>query len=355
MREPTGLASGLADLLRFAVRSGLPRGELVATCAIDERELADPDGRVRVSAYYALLEAVVERSGDPFFALRYLDQVAPDSIGAVGFLAVSSATLGQALERIVRFQRVLSGGDRFEMRRGRSSARFQVSSFGPTRPAHAITAEMYAYDTSALAARLSGAPVRLERLELRHAPRAPAGEYHRRFGVVPRFGAPANRWSIPQRTLAHPMPRADAGLARVLERQVSRVEGTLPRSGSLAEELRLAIGTRLADGRPPLAELARALRLVPRTLQRRLDDEGLSYRELVDEARRAIALASLARGESIAEASFLAGFSQPRALHRAFRRWTGTTPEIFRAAQAPPEAGSSPRAKQPAGSERRAK
>jgi AraC-like DNA-binding protein len=69
-----------------------------------------------------------------------------------------------------------------------------------------------------------------------------------------------------------------------------------------------------------------------RTLQRELRARSKSHRELVDEVRRELALQLLAREEtSIMEVAYEVGFARLQAFYRAFARWTGTTPALFRA------------------------
>jgi AraC-like DNA-binding protein len=92
--------------------------------------------------------------------------------------------------------------------------------------------------------------------------------------------------------------------------------------------------------------VAGALRLTPRTLQRRLAAEGQPFASVVDGIRRAQAERWLRVGTSIAETSFLVGYSEPRAFHRAFKRWIGTTPEAWRLEAAVPlTSGSTTRAR----------
>jgi len=77
--------------------------------------------------------------------------------------------------------------------------------------------------------------------------------------------------------------------------------------------------------------LARQLAMSPRTLQRRLAAEQVSYQELLDDARKEAAARYL--GEStlaICEVAYLVGYSEPAPFHRAFKRWYGMTPENFR-------------------------
>jgi AraC-like DNA-binding protein len=293
--------------------------------------LADPDARLPLRCYYALLEAAAELLGDPLFGLAYVDQVEPAAIGAVGFLATTSRTLGESIERVIRFHRVLTEGDVFTLERRGPVARFEVEPFGPPRPAHAHVVEMYAFDCLVMSARMTGAPIEVLDFEVRHAPLGPAEGYERYLGCVPRFGGARNTWSIPADTLERPLPKADAALARFLEGYVERLDAALPRRAFL-DAVRAEIGARLVDRELSLGALAAALRHSPRSLQRRLAQEGTSLSAQIDAVRRERAFALLAANLALAEVSWLLGFSEPRAFHRAFRRWTGRTPRAWRAA-----------------------
>ena len=82
--------------------------------------------------------------------------------------------------------------------------------------------------------------------------------------------------------------------------------------------------------------VARRLSTTARTLQRRLARSGTSFEELRDDARRQAAELYLSTTTlTIAEVTYLLGYSEPTAFHRAFRRWHGTTPQAFRAQAAP--------------------
>ena len=90
------------------------------------------------------------------------------------------------------------------------------------------------------------------------------------------------------------------------------------------------VGARLEAGAPDLRTLAGALGLAPRTLQRRLQAEGETLAGLVDAVRRARAAELLATAMPLAEVSQRLGYAEPSVFFRAFRRWTGCTPEGYR-------------------------
>jgi AraC-like DNA-binding protein len=124
--------------------------------------------------------------------------------------------------------------------------------------------------------------------------------------------------------------RSDPVLRHVLEQQANR----LPSADGVAFEVRRALAKRIAGGDTRIDSVARDLATTPRTLQRRLAAAGLSYQDLVELTRREAAEKYLANlSLSIAEVAYLLGYSEPSALHRAFKRWNGTTPQAFRHAQ----------------------
>ena len=90
------------------------------------------------------------------------------------------------------------------------------------------------------------------------------------------------------------------------------------------------LSERLRGHAPTLDEMAEALGTSGRTLRRRLQSEGQTFHGLLDEVRLAVAKRHIeARTLSLPELAFLLGFSEASAFHRAFRRWTGTTPQSY--------------------------
>jgi AraC-like DNA-binding protein len=105
----------------------------------------------------------------------------------------------------------------------------------------------------------------------------------------------------------------------------------LPKGEAAADAVRRCLAGELCHGQPTLQQIARRLHMSPKTLHRRLDDEGTSFRRVLTEVRRELAARHLTEDQlAISEIAFLLGFSEPSAFHRAFRRWTGHAPLAFR-------------------------
>ena len=84
-------------------------------------------------------------------------------------------------------------------------------------------------------------------------------------------------------------------------------------------------------GAPTIDAVAQNLHYSVRTLCRRLAAEGTTFQAIKDEVRRDIAIQRLTRsGDAIAEIAYDVGFDNPTAFHRAFRHWTGSTPNAYR-------------------------
>jgi AraC-like DNA-binding protein len=105
----------------------------------------------------------------------------------------------------------------------------------------------------------------------------------------------------------------------------------LPKCEAATDAVRRCLVGELCNGQPTLQQIAPRLHMNPRTLHRRLDDAGTSFRRVLMELRRELAARHLTEDQlAISEIAFLLGFSEPSAFHRAFKRWTGHAPLAFR-------------------------
>jgi AraC-like DNA-binding protein len=138
------------------------------------------------------------------------------------------------------------------------------------------------------------------------------------FGCQPIWRAPVNELVLPASAWDLPLETSDPTLLGYLE----TLAGREPQRDDM-ERLRVQVACSLsAAGAPSLTAAARALGVGSRTLQRRLDERGISYRELVDDVRREAVARLMTDGTlSLDEVSYLVGFNDASALRKARRRW----------------------------------
>jgi AraC-like DNA-binding protein len=123
-------------------------------------------------------------------------------------------------------------------------------------------------------------------------------------------------------------------LRHVLEAHADDILARLPKRAGLALDVQRALASRVADGNATIDGIARQLAISGRTLQRRLAAEGVSYQQLLDDARKEAATRYICEPSlSICEIACLVGYSEPAPFHRAFKRWFGVTPDIYRQTQ----------------------
>jgi AraC-like DNA-binding protein len=330
-REPTVQANSLLKVVAAAGEAGLDVDGLLDAVHLGRAALAEPDARVPLRALIALYELAATRAGDPVFGLRVGARSHPRMFDVLGYAAVAEATLGHAFGVVDRFLRVLQEGA--EVRLGRRGDRAHVS--------YAITASTVApgrHETEATMAILvrfieaaTGRRFRPDEVELAHPAPADTAEHRRVFGVTPRFGAGRNRLHFGHAWLDAPLVAADPGLVRVLERHLTALAELLPAETSEVAPVRDSIARLLRGGPPSIGAVASAMALSERTLQRRLRQHGVTFTALVEEVRRDLATRYLGEARlSIGEVGFLLGYADTAGFYRAFRRWTGTTPVVYR-------------------------
>jgi AraC-like DNA-binding protein len=146
-----------------------------------------------------------------------------------------------------------------------------------------------------------------------------------------RFGQPANRALLSRADLALPLAARDAAMAALHERladdELARLEGA-----RTSHQVRKLLATRALRGEPRREHIAATLKLSDRTLQRRLQAEGTSFHQLLDDTRRELAQQYLRRPDaSLKVVADLLGFEDQSNLFRACKRWFGESPGQYRA------------------------
>jgi AraC-like DNA-binding protein len=165
------------------------------------------------------------------------------------------------------------------------------------------------------------------------AHRAPVhtAEHVRIFGAPLSFGSEANTLVIDRAFIDRQVPAADERLYPILRRYLDRVVKEMPREDRTLSSIRQVIGDSIREGDPKLDDVARKVTMSTRTLQRRLKEQGVDFKGLVDDTRRRLSLNYLAdSAHTPADVAYLLGYSEVSAFNRAFKRWTGTTPSSYR-------------------------
>jgi AraC-like DNA-binding protein len=323
----TGMLSGLAA-----------RGEEVRTllegAGVPAAVLRKRDARVPVASYAALFNAVVAHLGDESLALF----AQPLRRGAFEFLARSclgSRDLAEALERAARFLDLVRPELAVSLEHEGGVARLVIAERGRPWPRPRDPRRVFAFEwllrlLHALACWLVARPLPLDEVAFPFPKPPHAADYALIYAERSRFGAARLEATFDAALLALPVRREASDVESFLDGAPGRIALLYRRDREVARAVRERLARSLPD-MPAFEAVARELGLSPRSLHRRLRDEGTSFREVKAALRRALALSRLEKSsESVAGIAASLGYSEPSAFFRAFCAWTGVAPSVHR-------------------------
>ena len=309
---------------------GLDPVRVFAAVGLDPCLLDDPENRISFRDLGRLLAACADATGCPHFGLMAVERYGPDSLGAVGNQMRNSPTVGEALRNV---QLHLHLNDR--------GAVLFLLRLDPERVALCYT--IFWHDTHVTSliydAALAVAHKALcelcgpgwKPLTVQFAHRRPAATlpYKRFFGVRPEFDAERCAIVFASSWLDHPIAGTDPALRDKLERAVHQLEVSEP--DSLAAQVRRALYPMVLSGTATIGDTARLFSLHERTIRRRLEADGTTFQQLLNEARFEVAQQLLRETRlPAAEIATILGYSNPGGFSRAFRGWSGSSPRRWR-------------------------
>lgn len=306
-------------------RLGYDSASLLAQSGLRRSDLDDPDGRVPSSATGALLGGAMQQRPLKNLGMRLAVEVPIGAFPLVDYLVVTSESVGAGLRQLARYFRLMNAPYALELREDEDPVRVIYSGRGnPVSFEFGLTLCLLHFKRET-EGRLTAAYA-----SFTHRPED-AAEIEHVLGCPVHGQGLWNGFAVSREGWRLPLRRQDSVLRDMLEQQARDTVARLPVNDDVATRVRRILASRIAGGDTQVQTVARELATSARSLQRRLAAEGLSYQAVLDATRRDAASRYLAdRTLSIGEVAYLLGYSEPATLHRAFKRWTGCTPQVFR-------------------------
>ena len=324
-------AKAVEKIVRAAGVHGVKPESLYESVNFDASILEDPDSRIPFAQIVALYEKAAELTGDDNFGLHIGENVNLSAFDVLGYCALNSSTLGAAFARVARYHSIWTDGALFTLESANTTSAIVYRYVETSLPTHRQDSEMTLATVTTLCRKIATPDFAPTAVEFQHAAPANISEHRRIFNCAVKFNAPSNRLSFPSSFLSLPIAKADASLCAVLDRHAEELLAKYPPRDSLIDQVRNLIAGEFRGGEPSLERIADHLGLTPRTLQRKLQELGTSYNDVLDQMRRQLAMRYLREPQmAICEVAYLLGFSESSSFHRAFKRWTGVTPKEFR-------------------------
>lgn len=320
---PGGYARELIDLCG---RFGVAPAELTAGLEVAPEALTNPATRVDLATFVRLVRRAEALTGEPGLAYYAGLRTRVSWHGFLGFAAMTAGTVGEALELAERFSRTRTEAVSLVTRRDGAMVALFLEEQVPLGELREFLVTSLFIGLVVIADTLVGRPLTAGRLDMTHA----EPPYFERFAAaVPwlagvRFGQPANRIVFGAEALSLPIVSADRAATELAREQCEREMAALGDGAPVLGRVRALLHEGVSLSSP---EVAKRLSMSPRTLKRRLAEQGTTFSELIDDARRQRALVLLEdRRLTVEQIAAELGYSDAANFTRAFRRWTGKSP-----------------------------
>jgi AraC-like DNA-binding protein len=311
---------------------GVDYRQLFRQTGMDPAHLSDKNSRFDFFSVTRLWDLALEKTQDPCFGLVLVNHWHPTSLHALGFSWMASPSLKDAFERLQRYIRIVNNAAAVDITTQNFVTRIIIRS--AAEPLNSSIASMDA----ALAVLLHMCRLNYGRelvpVRIRTMRPEPPPDCLDRFNAYYRapieFSCGENAIDFKSEVLEKHLPASNIDLARandkIIDEYLSHLDGV-----SIAIRTRVKITELLPSGSVTEEKIASLLNLSVRSMQRKLKEEGASFKELLNQTRQELADQYIENSWlSINEITYLLGFSDPANFSRAFKRWHGVSPSRYR-------------------------
>ena len=329
--EPGTIAICFVAAALQSVRDrNLDADELLAQVGLAPSLLQVPQARVSAKHYGALWRTIALALDDEFFG-QDSRRMKAGSFAMLCHSVLGCKTLGQALDRSLRFYALILDDISGSLMRGAKEARIVLHEHGAGASQRVFAHELLLMLLYGVSCWLVGRRIPILRTEFSYAEPAHSAEYRLMYCADLSFDRPNTAITFDASYLALPVVQNERTVKEFLRTAPESILLKYKNGSSLAARVRRRLRQFLPGEVPDFEGLAEELNMTPATMRRRLHEEGESYQSIKDQLRRDLAIGYLSHSSrSVMDIALELGFSERSAFHRAFRKWTGASPGEFR-------------------------
>ncbi|MET0657604.1 MAG: AraC family transcriptional regulator [Steroidobacteraceae bacterium] len=329
-RESTVSMQTLRGLVDVVEQAGVSKQQFLRAARIEPAMLESVDGRIQRSQIYQLCELGMELTGDEALGLHWSARLVASAFNPISDLISHAPTLRDGLESLSKYHPLITDHSSFAIEENNDTVTVRCAGYlGESLKVKRFAAEML----------LQGFYRQLRAFSPRAQPRrisfdypAPSyrAEYERMFEGEVIFDEPFLGLVFDRSLMDAKSPYKDEDMFDTVRAVAERRFLRLTRRTSYATRVRDHL-MQTINRNVDMKDVAHSLGLSVRSLRRRLSAEGVTYGDVANDALASVAKQLLRDKQcTIHETAYAMGFSDTSAFHRAFKRWTGTTPHAFR-------------------------
>jgi AraC-like DNA-binding protein len=301
----------------------------LAELGVDKSLFDDPDNVIPYALRSQLIHQCAHKTSCQHFGLLIGQYTGASSFGLVGFLMLQSPDVATALRALVRYAHLHVRGAAIYLEEDGDSTFLGYSIYQPQIQAREQIEDGAVAIACNILRGLCGPEWIPTEIYFAHRKPADVRPYQQFFKTRLNFNAERNGVLFPSSWMEQPVLSADPDLRRLLQKQVDQLESRY--GDDFAEQVRRVLHSALLTQHATADEVAALFSIHPRTLNRRLKAYGTGFQELVDQSRFEIAQQLLENSSlDVIQIAAALDYADASAFTRAFRRWSGTTPALWR-------------------------
>ena len=297
---------------------------------IDPATVKAPDTRLPLETYLLIQDEAAEYTNDPYFGLHMGKFAEAGSWSILGYMMMNCKTLGEAFEKSGRYSRII--GNLIE---GRVELRFNKIKIILFTPPHAPQMSRHCFEATISSSirmirTLTGIDLCPREVTFTYPEPESRAEYERVFCCPVLFGQKENSFTVDWSVVNTPILMANPGLLQYFEKYAEDFLAEMDRQNEYTRAVTKIILARLDDEKLSIDKVAKEMAVSVRTLQKRLEGEGVVFSDLLKDVREKLAKKYLCENYTVEQITYLLGFSEPSVFRKAFKKWSGVTPKEYR-------------------------
>jgi AraC-like DNA-binding protein len=320
-------ANLLVRILRAAVAEGGDRRAMLAAVGIDEARLRNPLSRLSANLALRFFRMLEQHFNDPTVHLRLGEKALMQNFSDLGYSTRLEANLASVIEANVGIQLLRQNMFRTSFDPSGKPPFLQWECHPDFVEAYAPFIEFSVATYARLSRQILGEPPLLRTIHFRHRQRFDIAKYEAAFGCPVAFSMPQTRMEIAARQVFRPSPFANARLFDAASGRYRQPANWMAEGKSHLAYSYFYLSNEIDKSPPTLDRMAISFGMSERTLRRKLVEEGLPFRDLLELVRKDLwALYRMEDTRPLGEIALLLGYSDLSAFTRAHKRWYGKPP-----------------------------
>jgi AraC-like DNA-binding protein len=314
--------------------AGLSPAGVLERAGLPAKLFSEASVVIGLAQFVAMWKAIGELSPDPAVGLKIGSNPRHERYDPIVIAALNAPSFGVALQRLARYKRLTCPEQiMLAPEQGDYLVRFDWPWPGHAAPS-AFLDNAFALAVS-LGRRGTADAINPRRVEFRRD-KLELGPYTAFYRCEVRLGAERDALIYDTDVAAHPFEIYNPEVFRLLGPGLEQELTLQAARQTLIDRVKSVLKKLLAGQRPNIRQVARELKMSPRTLQRRLAEDGVTFQQLLSESRRELAVHYLRESQlGLGEVSYLLGYEDSNSFFRAFQNWEGMSPGQWRAGQTP--------------------